>query len=47
MAQSNNSEADPKQVKDAQTMWHNFTRGVTWSASAVAALLVLMAIFLV
>lgn len=34
------------ELRDHQEMWHNFTKLLGYSAAAIAALLVLMALFL-
>lgn len=44
MADHNHTEADPKQVENAQEMWHKFTAAGKYSIYATAILLILLAI---
>jgi hypothetical protein len=37
-------QADPKEVKRAQEMWHNVTQAGKWGIVAIAALLIALAL---
>jgi len=46
MAESHpNTDIDPKEVESAHSMWHNFTTLVKYSSVAIAAVLLLMLLF--
>lgn len=47
MAHTDNSKASASAIKHAEGMWSNFTRISTICGGVIAAVLVLMALFLV